>query len=64
VNNDLWIKIPIALFVGFMIWRMIPAAIHWIKNGPKGSSKEWMNVSMLIGAVVLFIAFLVTTVQN
>ncbi|MFT6303828.1 MAG: vacuolar-type H+-ATPase subunit I/STV1 [Pseudomonadales bacterium] len=43
---------------------MIPTAIDWIKNGPKGSSKEWLNVSMLIGAVVLFVAFLVTTVQN
>jgi vacuolar-type H+-ATPase subunit I/STV1 len=64
VNNDLWFKIPIAILLGFMIWRMIPTAIDWIKNGPKGSSKEWLNVSMLIGAVVLFVAFLVTTVQN
>jgi len=43
---------------------MIPAAKHWIKNGPKGSSKEWLNVSFLIGAVVLFVAFLVTVVRN
>jgi len=50
--------------MGFMIWRMIPAAKHWLKNGPKGSSKEWLNVSMLIGAVVLFVAFLITTVRG
>lgn len=62
--NDLWYQIPIAIVMGFMIWRMIPAAKHWLQNGPKGSSKEWLNVSMLIGAVVLFVAFLITTVQG
>ncbi|MDB4224561.1 hypothetical protein N9850_12380 [Granulosicoccus sp.] len=64
MSNNLWYQIPVAIILCFMLWRMIPAAKHWIKNGPKGSSKEWLNVSFLIGAVVLFVAFLVTTVQN
>ncbi len=62
--NNLWFQIPVALVMGFMIWRMYPTAMHWLKNGPKGSSKEWLNVSMIIGAVVLFVAFLIKTVQN
>ncbi len=62
--DNLWFQIPVAIVMGFMIWRMIPAAKHWLKNGPKGSSKEWLNVSMLIGAVVLFVAFLITTVRG
>ena len=28
------------------------------ENGPKGSSKEWLNVSMLALGVVLFVVFL------
>ena len=62
--NNLWYQLPIALLMGFMIWRMIPVAKHWLKNGPKGSSKEWLNVSMLLAAVVLFVAFLIVIVRG
>ncbi|MFK7857742.1 MAG: hypothetical protein AB8B64_02905 [Granulosicoccus sp.] len=62
--SDLWIKIPIALFCIFFIAKLFPLAVHWIKHGPYGSSKEWLNVSMLLGAVVLFVTFLITTVQS
>ncbi|MFK8075632.1 MAG: hypothetical protein AB8B84_03530 [Granulosicoccus sp.] len=62
--DNLWFQIPVAIVMGFMIWRMIPVAKDWLQNGPKGSSKEWLNVSMLIGAVVLFVAFLITTVRG
>jgi hypothetical protein len=62
--NDLWFQIPLAIFMGFMLWRLWPVALHWVKNGPRGSSKEWLNVSVLLAAVVLFVTFLVTLVQN
>lgn len=45
-----------------MIIRMWPVAKHWVKNGPKGSSSEWLNVSMLLAAVVLFVTFLIVAV--
>ena len=62
--NNLWFQIPMALFLGFMLWRMWPIAMHWAKNGPRGSSKEWLNVSVLLAAVVLFVTFLITTVSG
>ena len=51
-------KIAAAALMGFMIIRMIPVAKHWMENGPKGSSKEWLNVSLLALGVVLFVVFL------
>lgn len=62
--NELWFQIPLALMLGFMLWRLWPTAMHWVKNGPKGSSKEWLNVSMLLAAVVLFVTFLIVMVQG
>lgn len=62
--NDLWYQIPLALVMGFMIVRMWPAAVHWVKNGPRGSSKEWLNVSVLLAGVVLFVTFLIMTVRG
>jgi len=62
--NDLWFQIPIALVMGYMAWRIWPAAMDRLKNGPRGSSKEWLNVSILLAAVVLFVTFLITTVQG
>lgn len=62
--NDLWFQIPMALFLGFMLVRMWPAAKHYVKNGPRGSSKEWLNVSVLLAAVVLFVTFLITMVRG
>lgn len=60
--DNIWLKIAAAVFMGFMIIRMIPVAKHWLEHGPKGSSKEWLNVSMLALGVVLFIAFLASIV--
>jgi hypothetical protein len=63
MSDNLWFQIPMALALGFMIWRMIPMAKHWLQNGPKGSSKEWLNVSMLAAGVVLFVTFLIVMVR-
>lgn len=64
MDNNLWFQIPVALVMGFMIWRMIPVAKNWLQNGPRGSSREWLNVSMLLAAVVLFVTFLIVIVRG
>lgn len=64
MTDNLWIQIPMAIVFGYMIWRLIPAAKHWLENGPRGSSKEWLNVSMILAAVVLFVTFLITIVRG
>ncbi len=57
-------KVVWALFLGFFIWRMIPVAKDRMKNGPKGSSSEWLNVSVLLAGVVLFVVFLMYMVRS
>lgn len=59
MENIQWYSIVWALLLGFMIWRMIPVAKHWLENGPRGDSKDWMTTAMLLGGVVLFVIFLV-----
>lgn len=60
--DNIWIQIAVAALLGFMIWRMVPVARHWLENGPKGSSREWLNVSMLLAGVVLFVVLLISLV--
>jgi len=59
-----WYDIIWAGLLGFMLWRMIPMAKHWMENGPKGSSKDWMTTAMLLGGVVLFVFFLISVVRS
>ncbi len=62
--NSLWYQIPMALLCVYILVRMWPTAIYYVKNGPRGSSKEWLNVSILLAAVVLFVTFLITVVSG
>ena len=57
-----FLSIVLAALFGFMIWRMWPVAKHWMENGPRGTQKEWLNVSMLLGGVVLFVVLLMVLV--
>jgi len=59
-----WYEIVWAALLGFMLWRIWPVAMQWIKNGPKGTSKEWMTTAMLLGGVVLFVIFLASVVRS
>ena len=61
---EMWMKITMALVMGYMIFRMIPVAREWLKNGPKGTSKEWLTSAMLLGGVVLFVALLIVLVRS
>ena len=60
--DNIWIQIAVAALLGLMIWRMVPLAKHWLENGPRGSSKEWLNVSVLLAGVVLFVVLLISLV--
>lgn len=61
---ELWMKILIAVLFGFMIWRMWPVTSHWLKHGPKGSNKDWQQVFLILGGVVLFVILLVMMVRK
>ena len=61
---EMWMKISVALVMGYMVFRMIPVAREWLKNGPKGTSKEWLTSAMLLGGVALFVAFLIALVRS
>jgi len=64
MDMPMWMKISAAVFMGFMIIRMIPTAKHWLKEGPRGTSKEWLTTSMLLAGVVLFVVFLIFLVRS
>lgn len=64
MENLQWYSIIWALLLGVIVWRMIPVAKNWLENGPRGDSKEWMNVAMLLGGVVLFVIFLISLLRS
>jgi len=53
-----WIKIISVILLGGMVIYLWPTAKHWVKNGPKGSSKEWLNFALILAAVVGFVFLL------
>lgn len=53
-------SVLLALLFGFFVFRSLPTAIDRIKNGPKGSSSEWLNAALLLGAVAAFVLFLMS----
>ena len=59
-----WYQIPMAIVLIFLMWRIWPIAIHQLKHGPRGSSKQWLNVSVILAAVVLFVTFLIIVVRG
>lgn len=60
--DSIWVKLLVAAVMIFMAWRLFPVAKDQLENGPKGSSKQWLNVSLLLGGVVLFVLFLMSLV--
>ena len=59
---DLLLKLMLAGLFAMFLWRMVPMAKWWLKEGPKGSSKEWLNASVLLAGAVLFVVFLMQIV--
>ncbi len=64
MDMPLLLKIVMACLLGFMIWRMVPAAKYFLEHGPKGSTKQWLTTAMLLGGVVLFVIVLIALVRN
>lgn len=52
--------VAIALVIG-LVW---PAARHWLRNGPKGSTDDWRAALLPLTGVVLFIVLLILVVRG
>ena len=57
-----WLSIGTAILVGFMLLMLLPRARHMLRESPKGSLSDWMGVLFPLGAVVLFVIFLMAMV--
>lgn len=55
-------KIGAAGLLAAMFFWNLPGILHQLKHGPKGSQKQWLNASLLIAGVVLFVVFLMYSV--
>jgi len=60
---DTWMKIASAAFLGIMLWKVWPAAMHWMKHGPRGSKKDWQGAIMIFAALVGFVILLIMMVR-
>ena len=57
-----WEKIAVAaLMVGIIIY-IYPRMKRSMQNAPKGETKDWTGLLMVIGVVVLFVLFLIKIV--
>lgn len=61
---DFWIKITVALVLGFMVIRFWPVASQMFKHGPKGSADDWRAVLLPIAAVIGFVILLILMVRG
>ncbi len=60
---DIWMKVGTAAILAFMLWKLWPVTRHWMKNGPKGSKKDWQTAIIALGAVVGFVILLIMMVR-
>ncbi len=60
---DMWLQIIAAVVLGMMLFRMYPAAKHWMGNGPKAEKGDWQAAVLPLAAVVGFIILLVAMVR-
>ena len=61
--DDMWLKVGTAAILAFMLWRLWPVANHWMKNGPKGTKKDWQTAIIALAAVVGFVVLLIMMVR-
>ena len=57
-----WLTIGSALLVGLMLVLLLPQARRMIKESRKGTLADWVGVVIALGAVVLFVIFLMAIV--
>ncbi len=58
MDGTFWMQLIMAGAMGYMAFRMWPAARDWIKHGPRGTANDWLHFSMLIAGVILFVVLL------
>jgi len=63
MDSSIWLKLGGALLLIMVLWRAIPMARYWFKNGPKGSSQDWMSALVPIVAVIGFVILLILMVS-
>ncbi len=59
-----WTNIIWAGIMVFFILRLWPNAKEWMKNGPKGDSNDWTTFIIIIAAIALFVALMISSVQK
>ena len=57
-----WLTIGSAILVGFMLVMLLPHARRMLKEDRKGTFSDWVGVLIPLGAVVLFVIFLMALV--
>ncbi|VAW81061.1 hypothetical protein MNBD_GAMMA12-3417 [hydrothermal vent metagenome] len=58
-----FLKIIMAALLVYLAIRLWPVAKEHYKNGPKGTSKQWINFVMLMGGMFVFVYFLISMVR-
>ena len=61
---ELWMKIGMAVFFGFMLIWWWPGLNSMIKNSRKAEKGEWASVVFILGIVVLIVALLMWSVSG
>jgi len=61
---DTWMKVVSAAFLGVMLIFIWPTAMHWMKNGPKGTKKDWQGAIIPLAAMVGFVILLIMLVKK
>lgn len=57
-----WLTIGSAILVAFMLVMLLPHARRMLKEGREGTFSDWVGVLIPLGAVVLFVIFLMAIV--
>ncbi len=52
-----------AVVFGLLIFRMYPAAKHWMEHGPKAEAGDWQAAILPLAAVVGFVVLLIMMVR-
>lgn len=61
-----WMKITMAVVMGFFILMLIPQIKAWYSNDdrPRGTTAQWLNYGALMAGVVLFVLLLISFVRG
>ena len=61
---ELFLKIALAAVMIMLLFRLWPAAKHWMEHGPKGSGDDWRAAIIALAAVVGFVVLLIMMVRG